>query len=226
MSKVILVPVGQTVKPQTDDLLHALASKGWAVQMLRGSSQVDLARSTLASEALRRGFDGTLWIDSDMQFEPQDVVKLLESERPFIAAGYPAKGPKKMVGKFLDDQPVVFGEGGGIIEVQYVGMGFTYVAREVYEAMIRVGVPEATGGYDGQTVWPFFMPMVAPCGDYLSEDYSFCERARAVGYAPHMDTRIKIGHIGDYVYTWDDLVERPVYGSVTVRMDQGGKIGA
>jgi hypothetical protein len=38
----------------------------------------------------------------------------------------------------------------------------------------------------------------------LSEDYSFCERARRCGYKIWADTTIRLGHIGKYVFYWED----------------------
>ena len=39
---------------------------------------------------------------------------------------------------------------------------------------------------------------------YLSEDYSFCERARQCGYKIMEDTSIRLWHIGHYAYGWED----------------------
>ena len=39
---------------------------------------------------------------------------------------------------------------------------------------------------------------------YLGEDYSFCERARQCGYKIMADTSIRLWHIGEYAYGWED----------------------
>ena len=36
------------------------------------------------------------------------------------------------------------------------------------------------------------------------EDYSFCERARQCGYKIMADTSIRLWHIGEYAYGWED----------------------
>ena len=38
----------------------------------------------------------------------------------------------------------------------------------------------------------------------LSEDYSFCERARQAGFTVMADTRIRLWHVGTYRYGWED----------------------
>ena len=39
---------------------------------------------------------------------------------------------------------------------------------------------------------------------YLAEDYAFCERARQCGYKIMADTSIRLWHIGEYAYGWED----------------------
>ena len=54
---------------------------------------------------------------------------------------------------------------------------------------------------------PFFQPMVHPFEDghwYLAEDYAFCERARQCGFKIMADTSIRLWHIGEYAYGWED----------------------
>lgn len=205
----VLVPVAASVEPETEGALHALASRGYPVRMLRGSSQVDLARSTLATRALRDGFTETMWIDADTVFDPDDVDKLRAHNQPLTAGLYMRKGPKEFAGKFKTPR-AVFGAGGGLLEMAYCGMGFTHVRSDVYHRIGRT-LPVCKGGYDGETVVPYFLPMLSEEEDgltYLSEDYSFCHRASEAGFAVLADTTIRLGHVGRYTYTWDEFAPR------------------
>ncbi len=91
----------------------------------------------------------------------------------------------------------------------YVGMGFTYVRAEVYDAM---NLEEVEGGYDGKKVKPFFLPVLADEGRgtlcYLAEDLAFCHRAAQAGFQPMADTTIMLGHVGKYIYTLEDLMPK------------------
>jgi hypothetical protein len=70
---------------------------------------------------------------------------------------------------------------------------------------------------------PYFLPAGGPRQrGYLSEDYSFCERARRVGVVPFADTRIKLGHVGRYTYTWDDLFPRERHESFALTIEDPG----
>ena len=222
----ILVPVAAAIEPETEDCLRQLADRGYPVRLLRGCSQVDLARSALASAAMDDGFAETLWVDSDIVFDPADVEKLRAHGRPLTAGLYVKKGKPEFAGKFRNEGDAVFGRGGGLLEMEFVGMGFTHVRREVYERMERrLRLPRCGGGYDpDRLVVPYFIPTVVPDGAggwcYLSEDYSFCSRARQVGFPAFADTTIRLGHgNGPHKYTWDDVAPRQTYESLRLRVD-------
>lgn len=223
---VVLVPVATSIEPETEECLRRLADRGYPVRQLRGCSQVDLARSAMASAALDDGFSETMWIDSDIVFDPDDVEKLRSYGKPFAAGLYVKKGKPEFAGKFRGDGELVFGVGGGLLEMEFVGMGFTHIRREVYEAVaLSCEMPKCGGGYDpSRLVTPYFIPTIAPDGAggwcYLSEDYSFVSRARSAGFPAWADTTIRLGHgNGRYKYTWDDLVPRSTYESVRVTID-------
>lgn len=218
---VVLTPVAASIEPTTEACLRRLADAGYKVNLLYGASDIVLARSTMATEALRSGFTETLWIDSDMVFTPDDVARIRSRHQPFVAGLYSKKGPKEFAGKFSDAAvTVTVGTEGGLIPMTYTGMGFTHVRREVYDAIEReCKLPTCGGGYDGKTFVPYFMPLLAQTPglpDYLSEDAAFGFRARLAGFPPMADTRLKIGHRGAYTYTWDDLAARPVNDSMTL----------
>jgi hypothetical protein len=43
---------------------------------------------------------------------------------------------------------------------------------------------------------------------YLGEDYAFCERARQAGIPIIVDTRIRLFHLGDYPFGWEEIAGR------------------
>ncbi len=118
---------------------------------------------------------------------------------------------------------MTFGKGGGLVEVEYIGMGFTLVRRCVYQAIVsKLDLQAVNGGYDGKLVIPFFIPSADDT--YLSEDYSFSLRGRLAGWPPMVDTTMKVGHIGKKKYTWDDLAPDVALDSVVVEQNQRGEI--
>lgn len=208
---IVLVPFLGYIHPETQNCLSQLIERGYVVRTLRGCSQIDLARSIMASQALQDGFTETFWIDSDVVFEADDVDALRDRRLPFVAGLYPKKGKQGFACQFKDPGKATFGLGGGILEMTYVGMGFTYIRAEVYETIKNLlRLPECGGNYDPtRLITPYFIPTIIAEGEghcYLSEDYSFCYRASQAGYKIMADTTIRLGHITNKTLTWDDFI--------------------
>ena len=57
---------------------------------------------------------------------------------------------------------------------------------------------------------------------YLGDDYAFCERARQCGYKIMADTSIRLWHIGEYAYGWEDAgLDRPRHDSFHFLINDG-----
>jgi hypothetical protein len=206
----VLVPVASTLERKCRAGLDVLASRGYTVRFLFDCSAVDQARNALATWAMDEGFAETLWIDSDTVFDPVDVEKLRDHNLPITCGLYPKKGVSQFACKFLEGGKKTFGKNGGLLEIEYVGLGFCHVRREVYDAIeTKIKLPRCGGNHDGRLTVPYFIPSIATTVDgghvYLAEDSSFLHRARVVGFKIMADTTIKLGHEGKKTYTWDDF---------------------
>jgi hypothetical protein len=162
----------------------------------------------MASDALRDGFEETLWIDSDIGFDRDSVERLRAHGLPIVCGVYPKKGQRAIACNVLPGTPrMLFGDEGGLVELQYAGAGFLLVRREVYLKVQRhLKLPICNERF-GEPLIPFFYPLLHPVEDghwYLAEDYAFCERVRASGYRIFADTTIRLWHIGTYRYGWED----------------------
>ena len=205
----ILVPVLRYCEPHTELTLRQLEAQGYRVERLFGYSQIDRARNRLASEALTKGFEELFWIDGDMAFEPQSVDRLRSHDLPLVCGLYPTKVEKKLTSQLLPGtSKITFGRDGGLVEIRYAATGFFYTRRQVYlDVQKKLNLPTCNPK-SAQPLVPFFLPIILEEGGehhYLSEDYSFCERARQCGYRIYADTTVRLQHIGLYGYSWEDL---------------------
>jgi hypothetical protein len=220
---VILVPVGNNILPDCETALQALERKGYVVWRVRGYSAIDQGRNQMATDALRQGFEETMWIDDDVVFDPADVDRLRCFNLPLCAGVYPKKGKRELALHVVPGTTqMLFGKRGSVCEVKYTATGFLHVRREVYDTIQRqLDLPTCNAGF-GSPMVPYFQPMIVDTEKgpwYIAEDYAFCERARRCGYSILVDTRIRLWHVGAYRYSWEDAgIDRTRYADFTLNL--------
>jgi hypothetical protein len=207
---VILVPAANHIEPHCDLSLRQLESLGYPVRRVFGYANIDRARSLIATQALADGFDELMWIDSDIAFEPASVARLRSHSLPIVCGLYPTKIEKRLTSNLLPGTAAItFGREGGLVEIAFAATGFLYTRRQVYlDIQKRENLP-VCNRQSSQPIVPYFLPLIVQHGPddfgYLTEDFSFCERARRCGYRIYADTTIRLQHIGLYGYSWEDL---------------------
>lgn len=210
---VILVPAAYFIDPNCNKSLMELDRRGYGIRTCIGSIAIDKIRNQLAKEAIELGYSETMWIDSDVAFDPDDVDRIRAHGLPIVAGLYLKKndgGPATFTSSIMVDLPC--GEIGGITEIKYAATGFMYVRCEVYNAIAKEYEMPLCNEEFGEGLIPYFMPMISTSASgkpwYLSEDFAFCERARKCGYPIYADTKIRLKHYGMYGYSWDDMAPR------------------
>jgi hypothetical protein len=198
------------IEPGCEQGLRELEAAGWDVWRRQGSAAIDRERSRLATEALDAGFEALLWVDSDQVFTAAAADALDGSGVPFVSALIARRAVRDFACVFAEgSERVTLGDGGGLLDVRYVGCGFTLVRRSAFEAVAKhFGLPrivDPTGA-----IVPYYLPMVTSIAGqglaYLGEDYAFCERLRQAGERILIDTRPRVGHLGLYNYGWRDVL--------------------
>jgi hypothetical protein len=205
---VVLVPVAAQIEPACESALVALERRGYAVRRVYGYAAIDQARNETATAALADRYDETMWIDSDTSFDAAAVDRLRAHELPIVCGIYPRKAQRALACDALPGtRQLVFGAEGGLVELRYAAAGFLLVRRGVYEDVReKLALPMCNERFGRPSV-PFFQPMTIDEDEgpmALSEDYSFCERARRCGHKIMADTTIRLWHHGSYGYSWED----------------------
>lgn len=214
---VVLVPHQGRIVARCQSALLELERRGYVVRRVEGYSAIDAARNQMATDALKDGFDETMWIDSDVGFEPDDVDRIRQNGIPICCAIYPMKGRRSIAAHIIPGtKQIPFGAHGGLMELMYAGTGFLHVRRNVYE-QIRDKLQLVECNTHDRSLFPFFQPLVRSwrSGAWsLGEDYSFCHRARQAGIPIVADTRVRLWHFGEYGYSWEDAgIERDRYAN-------------
>jgi len=162
-------------------------------------SLITRARNTMVSTFLKTRFDTLLFIDADIEFQPEDVAKLWNLDCDIAVGAYPMKRLDKPLSAWRGGKLVSIEGETEPFEVDYAGTGFMMIKRDLLNEMInRHPELEHEEGFVGKC-WALFNTMVWN-GVFLSEDYAFCQRARDMGKKIICDPTIKLIHHGSYAY--------------------------
>jgi hypothetical protein len=207
---VVMVPHLNGIEWECEQALRQLESFGVRVVRRGGCSAIDVARNEMLSDALHDGADALMFIDSDIGFEPADVLRLLARPEPVVAGVYPKKGMRELASQFAPGvKNVLFGPGApGPYPLRYAATGFLRIKADVLRRLINELNLPLCNTHWGRGIWPFFMPMIVPHGKdklhYLGEDWAFSYRLAQIGMVPLADTAIRLWHWGRYSFGWED----------------------
>lgn len=162
-----------------------------------------LARAKLLGTFYRSEHTHMMWIDADMGWKPQDVVRLVLHEKDYIgAAGPKKKYPLEFAANNIDEHgspiPCIF-EGTELIEIAEVGLAFILMSRECVSRMVNCYESlEFNGGNDTKE-YALFDPIILN-GRRLSEDFAFARRWQKIGGKIHLIPDIRLTHTGAHKF--------------------------
>ncbi len=170
----------------------------WAC--IEGQANISLARDMLAAQFLASDCTTLVFIDGDMGFGRQDLQALIESPYSLISGLCPRKQAQAGWAYVPLDGKPLSGDGGAVpFQARYTGAAFLRIDRRIFTDVIAAGrCPTYVDG-EGRRVHHFFGSGVVE-GDFLSEDYYFCDLAARAGHAVRVDPRIRLRHVGRWVF--------------------------
>jgi len=170
---------------------------------ISGCSVVSRVRNLIASDFLSSDCTDLMFIDSDINFDAEDIFRLMawnSDPKKGIVAGIPVarkKGQVYFSTLDTDDDEHIFMDKMGLVRAKRVATAFMMIRREVFEKL-RETHPEWVY-YDEKKVGDemiAFFDFALKDGNYIGEDYLFCDRAREQGFEVWIDPTIKLGHMG------------------------------
>jgi len=153
------------------------------------------ARNNAVQRMFDTECDAILFIDSDQTFPHTALDLLIEKHKdiigypivrkkppyyPNISRWYPDGGVYKVYENYPQNH---------IFQVDTIGMGFTYIRREVFE---KIEKPYFDFGWvekDGKKT-----------DQMIGEDVYFCKKAKEAGFKIWANPEIEIGHLGMFEY--------------------------
>jgi hypothetical protein len=208
------------------------------LQILLSQNQIELLLDTTENESLvhrarnvsvgrfmqKTDAEYFMFVDADIHFDPEAVVRLFRSGHDVSCACYPKKlvmwdqakdgikeGDTRNPAMLASSLVINFGAArreivNGFVEVLDGPTGFMVIKRDVFIRM-QEKFPELNCVNDHQnrdfdTYHACFDCMIDPLNRrYLSEDYAFCRRWQQMGGHIFADVQTTLGHVGNLPFS-------------------------
>lgn len=189
-------------------LLAARQGLRYDVSTMVNESLVTRARNSLVGLMMANPQSThLLFIDADIRFKAEDIVKLVLRDKDIIGGPVPVKSEPPRYALSQLREPVIEGD---LLELRYLGTAFLMIKREVLLKLFEAHPNEKyrDGLGLGKDVEPFLYNLFASYVDeeqqnLLSEDWAFCQRARKQGYRIWCDRSITLDHNGYHTFQGD-----------------------
>lgn len=143
---------------------------------------IQASRNNLVEQLLATDGQWLFMVDDDHTFDRRLLINLLDRHLPIVGAAAVSRKPPYYVCAYLPGANHAMGFhdfDGTLVEVEAVGTGAILIRRNVFEALEP---PWFEVGFDEN-------------GRNISEDVTFCHRAREAGFTVHLDGTQTIGHL-------------------------------
>jgi hypothetical protein len=173
------------------------------------SSLITIGRSKIANFFINNtDHEYLFFLDSDIGFYPEDVLKLLEYQVDIVSGAYPMK---TIPIRYCVDIHHPEEKKGDLIKINGNGMGFVLIHRNVFLAMAKnfpelKYIPPSNDSNIPSTPEEMnnsyhYFAEYKDEDSFMSEDKSFFKRAGILGYDIWLDTSIKLQHVGSHIFT-------------------------
>lgn len=189
---------------------------------------ITYARNMCANIFLKSDATHLLFIDADIQFDPDQVLKMIKTERDFVCGIYPKKkidwdkvrfhamqGAKAenlqaLANEYLfEPSKSMEADKDGLVEISRSGTGMMMISRKVFETLLDkvdyfnlVSPVQSNVKFDQNNKYKeFFYTSKHPeTKIFMNEDFTFCNLWRDNGGKIYGAPWVKLYHIGNHVY--------------------------
>lgn len=209
----------------------------YMIDFLGNESLITRARNKSLNKFMNTDCSHLLFIDSDIEFQPEAVMDLLLFDKDVSCCVYPKKGFNwnKFMYSIQNEQNskehpssrgldyaynIMYNDknelikNGDFIRVNQSSTGFMMIKREIVEKLNKKHteleiISDELSNNDTK-MYGLFCCMIKD-KQYLSEDYSFCQRVNDIGGQVWINVKHNLNHIGKYSFN-SDIQNRQNYG--------------
>jgi hypothetical protein len=173
------------------------------------SPLIHQGRNYLTSIFLTTPYQYLLFIDSDVEFEPEAVAKMLIAKKEIICTPYRVKAPQldkhiyTVEFKNPKNIPIL---PGGLVEIEAGPTGLMLIDRQVFEKIIKnhpelkIKNPAIPNAGKSHEFYYNFFDFGFKDGYAMGEDVSFCQLARKNDIKIFANTESTTKHHGSYAW--------------------------
>jgi len=173
------------------------------------SPLIHQARNYLTSVFLTTEYQYMLFIDSDVEFEPEAVVRMMVAKKNIVCTPYRVKSQDTTqhtyTVEFKDPKNIlILAE--GLVEIEAGPTGLMLIDRKVFEKIIKNHHDlkirnKATPNADKSHAFYYnFFNFGFINGYTMGEDVSFCKLARGNGFKIYANIESPTGHHGSFAW--------------------------
>ena len=167
------------------------------LEILTENCHVDDGRNMLVRNFLESDCEQLVFLDTDLSWKANDLLKLVQSERDIVAGIYPLKSNNESypVRLFHGEQ---YATDDGLLSVEGVPTGFLKIRRNVIESLA-----EKANSYKGlnegseRLEIPIIFERTLEGSNRWGGDYTFCLKALADGFSIYIDPEMSFTHFGE-----------------------------
>ena len=173
------------------------------------SPLIHQARNYLTSVFLTTQYQYMLFIDSDVEFEPEVVLRMMVVKKPIVCTPYRVKSPeidKQIYTVEFKDPKNILVLAEGLVEIEAGPTGLMLIDRKVFERIIKnhpelkirnKATPKAEKSHE---FYYNFFDFGFNDGYAMGEDVSFCRLARDNDFRIFANIESSTAHHGSYAW--------------------------
>jgi len=173
------------------------------------SPYIAYARNILTARFIQSDYDYLLFIDSDVEFEPECPLRMLVAQKDIVCTPYRIKTGDPSITKYtttvkdMQNVPIL---PGGLVEILQGPAGMMMIHRRVFEKLMKERPDLEIKTQQHKDLFPkdlkniSFWDCTFKDGIWTGDDIAFCNLARSVDFKLHGNIESSLTHHGSYGY--------------------------
>lgn len=170
------------------------------ILILPGEAIIQKARSELVRDALGAGVDDLIFIDSDQEWRPEWVLRLLNHQVDCVGGAVRKKSEAEAYNVSVKGDRIRVDQEHQLLVVDGLGTGFIRLSRRAMLVLWEAGQPYQDD-FGKHCRWMF--TIAVKDGRLVSEDINMATTLAQAGIQIYLDPSMTCSHIGRKKYTGD-----------------------